>query len=77
MAEKVKMDFIKKLDKSLAQIKKSPDSFPKTEFISGVYKCVITKQTTIFYRYNDQRITIITLFDNRQDPGKLNKEVKE
>jgi len=30
----------------------------------------ITKQTRLFYRLTDTRITILTLFDTRQDPSK-------
>jgi plasmid stabilization system protein ParE len=30
----------------------------------------ITKQTRVFYRLTDTRITILTLFDSRQDPGR-------
>ncbi|HNV51805.1 MAG TPA: hypothetical protein PKM28_02850, partial [Tenuifilaceae bacterium] len=44
---KVKNDFIVKLDKSLKQIQKLPDSFPESEKVKGLRKCVVTKQTTI------------------------------
>lgn len=67
-SEKVKRDFIKKLDRSLNLIKINPDSFEKTEVVKGLHKCVISKQTTLYYRYNKNFINIVTLFDNRQDP---------
>lgn len=74
---KVKSDFIKKLDKSIHLIKLNPETFPKSERKVGLHKYVITKQTTIFYRFSSDKITIVTIFDNRQNPKKLNKETKD
>ena len=67
---KVKNDFIKKLDKSISLIKEQPESFPSSEKSKGLRKCVITKQTTLFYRFNKEKIKIVTLFDTRQNPKK-------
>ncbi|MGY5351111.1 type II toxin-antitoxin system RelE/ParE family toxin [Wenyingzhuangia sp. IMCC45533] len=72
---KVKSDFIKKLDKNINLIKINPESFPQSENKIGLYKCVITKQTTLFYRYTREKITIVTIFDTRQNPNKLKKEI--
>jgi plasmid stabilization system protein ParE len=74
---KVKHEFVLKLDKSLKQIQKLPDSFPESEKIKGLRKCVVTKQTTIYYKYSDTTIDIVTIFDNRQNPKSLKKEAKE
>jgi len=74
-SEKVKSEFIKKLDKSIEIIKQSPKSFPESEKKAGLHKCVITKQTTLFYRHTKQKIIIVTVFDNRQNPLKLKKEI--
>ena len=73
---KVKNDFIQKLDKSLDQIQELPESCPESERIRGLRKCVVTKQTTMFYKYSDTTINIVTIFDNRQDPKSLIKETK-
>ncbi|MFC0877152.1 type II toxin-antitoxin system RelE/ParE family toxin [Saccharicrinis sp. FJH2] len=75
-SDKVKNDFIKKLDKALDSINQHPDSFEKTKFVSGLHKCIVTKQTTIYYKYDDKYIYVVTLFDNRQNPDKLKKELK-
>jgi len=72
---KVKNDFIKKLDKSLTQIQKFPDSCQQTSIVKGVHMLVITKQTSIFYLFDSKTITIVTLFDNRMNPDKLKKEM--
>lgn len=74
---KVKHEFILKLDKSLSQIQKLPDSFPESEKIRGLRKCVVTRQTTIYYKYSKTTIDIITIFDNRQSPKSLREETKD
>jgi len=73
---KVKHEFVLKLDKSLKQIQKLPDSFPESEKIRGLRKCVLTKQTTLFYKYSETTIDVITIFDNRQNPKSLKKGTK-
>jgi plasmid stabilization system protein ParE len=74
---KVKNDFIQKLDESLKQIQKLPDSYPESEKIRGLRKCVVTKQTTIFYKYSNTTIDVVIIFDNRQNPESLLKEGKD
>lgn len=73
---KVKKEFINKLDSSLELIKENPDLFPESKIKKGLHKCVVTKQNTIFYRFDKKTINIVTLFDNRQDPKRLDKETK-
>ena len=75
-SNKVKEDFIKKLDKSLAVIQRFPGSCPQTDFVNGLHMLVVTKQTSLFYRYDSELITVITIFDNRMNPSKLKKEAK-
>ena len=41
-----------------------------------VRKCVITKQNSLYYRENSERIEILRIYDNRQNPRKL-RLVKE
>lgn len=74
-SKKIKNEFIKKLDKIFHQIIINPQNFPQSNKQKGIHKCVITKQTTIYYKYDDKAIYVITLFDNRQDPEKLEKEL--
>jgi len=73
---KIKNDFIVKLDKSLNKIQKLPDSFPESEKAKGLRKCVVTKQTTIFYKYTETTIDVVAIFDNRQSPKSLENEIK-
>ena len=69
---KVKEDFIKKLTKSVGQISKQPYSCPQSKE-TKIFKCVVSKQTSFFYRIKSEDIEIITLIDNRQNP----KEIKD
>ena len=75
---KVRNDFIKKLTSKIEQISKQPESCPQSSEYKGLYKCVVTKQTTFFYRINFDKneIEVITVFDTRQNPDKLEKDIK-
>jgi plasmid stabilization system protein ParE len=72
----VKVEFIKKLDTSIEIIKNQPEIFPESKKGKGLRKCVITKQITLYYRHNPESIIIVTIFDTRQHPNKLDKEIK-
>lgn len=73
--ENVKDEFINKLDKSIDQIRKYPESSEESKIKKSVRKFVVTKQTTIFYSFDSNTIKALTLFDNRMDPEKLSKEI--
>lgn len=73
---KVKREFIERLDKCLSIISKDPECFEKSHYLKGLHRCVITKQSSIYYKFDSERIFIITIFDNRQNPKRLKKEIK-
>lgn len=72
-----KNDFHKKLTLKIKQISHYPFSCIVSIENKGLYKCVLTKQTTLYYRVlqNQQEIEIITIFDTRQNPNKLQKDL--
>lgn len=72
---KIKNEFISKLDSCIAQIIKQPEIFPESKEGKGLRKCVITKQTTLYYRFTAKQIYLVTIFDTRQDPKKIVKEI--
>ena len=74
---KVRNDFIKKLTSKITQISDQTESCPQSTAFKGLYKCVVTKQTTFYYRINfdKKEIEIITVFDTRQNPDKLQKDI--
>lgn len=73
---RVKKDFINKLDRSISQIKKFPDSCPQSDIKKGLHRLSVTRQTTVYYQYDSKSIRIITIFDNRMNPEKLNVALK-
>ena len=70
---KIRDKFIAKLDESISIIQNEPEIFPKSQVNKNQYRCVVTKQTTIYYRYNLKQIKVLSFFDTRQDPNKINK----
>ncbi len=74
---RTKENFILKLNEKIEQIARHPSSCPKSLEFKNLYKCVVTKQTTLYYRLlaAQKEIEIITVFDTRQNPSKLKKEV--
>jgi plasmid stabilization system protein ParE len=55
------------LKTSLLNISHHPLMFPESG-IENVRKAVITKQTSVFYEVNPDRIVLLFFWDNRQDP---------
>lgn len=74
---KVKNDFVDLLTSKINQISNQPESCPVSKEFAGLYKCVVTKQTTFYYRIDLklEEIEIITMFDTRQNPDKLKKDL--
>jgi hypothetical protein len=68
---KVKVDFVNKLHLVLKIVAKSPESFPISSKKNKFRKCVITKQNTLFYHFNEKHIVVVAVFDTRQNPKKL------
>ena len=66
-------NFAKKLESDLQIISKNPAVFPYYSKNKGVRRCVLSSQTTIYYREIpfENRVVIITLFDNRRNPSVL------
>lgn len=76
--KKTRDKFIEKLSEKINQISSQPDSCQKSSEFKNIYKCVVTKQTTFYYRISTElkEIEIITIFDTRQNPNKLKKDIK-
>ncbi|WP_010179681.1 type II toxin-antitoxin system RelE/ParE family toxin [Aquimarina agarilytica] len=74
---KTRDKFIEKLTEKIEQISLQPESSPQSSEFKGLYKCVVTKQTTFYYRVSTEsdEIEIITIFDTRQNPDKLNQDI--
>ncbi len=74
---KTRDKFIEKLTEKIKQISIQPNSCPKSSEFDNLYKCVVTKQTTFYYRIKAElkEIEIITIFDTRQHPDKIKKDI--
>jgi plasmid stabilization system protein ParE len=65
--------FARLLDLQLNRLIIHPFLFPNSNKYKKIRKSVLTRQISIYYRVTNHEIQIITLFDNRQNPNKLNK----
>jgi plasmid stabilization system protein ParE len=72
-SERVRIKFAKKLYDSLQIIRANPEIFPKSETNKKYHKCVVSRQTTLFYTFTSKRIYVVALFDTRQNPAKIKK----
>ncbi len=72
-SDKLQRDFFKKLDYSFNAIILNPESFPVSNFRKTVRKCVVSKQTTIFYKIRKNDVVVVSVFDTRQNPNKVTK----
>ncbi len=70
-SEKEIQNFARRLDKRLNLISINPALFPKTSKKRNVRRSVLSKHTVIYYELQDKTISIVTLFDPRQNPKKL------
>lgn len=75
-SRKFRNEFIEKVNKAFELIRSNPEIFPKSEINANRFRFVLTKQTTIYYRFNSEKITIISIFDTRQNPNKIKKDIK-
>ena len=64
-------NFAKLLDRQINMIQTNPELFPTSPTSNRLRKSVLSKQTTICYRVDNDEIRIVTLFDNRQNPKRL------
>jgi len=65
-------NFARLLDQQINLIQSNPKLFSTRKTSKSLRKSVLTKQTTIYYRIDNQEVRIVTLFDNRQNPDKKN-----
>ncbi|MCF8298422.1 MAG: type II toxin-antitoxin system RelE/ParE family toxin [Saprospiraceae bacterium] len=72
-----KNKYITEFKRTLGQVSSFPKSCPESLSIKGLRKCIVTKQSSFFYRIKNSEIEIITIFDNRQDQNKVFEELKK
>ncbi|HAQ70702.1 MAG TPA: type II toxin-antitoxin system RelE/ParE family toxin [Flavobacteriales bacterium] len=75
-SRKTRDGFLDKIKKSFDQISIQPKSCKKSNIHENLYECVVTKQTSFYYRILMNEIEIISVKDNRRDPKKIEEELK-
>lgn len=66
-------NFSNRLDSRINLIVQFPNLFPSSGKRKSIKRSVLTKHITIYYQVNTRKniITILSLFDTRQNPNKL------
>lgn len=61
---------VKHIENTIVLISRNLDIFPKSE-IKDIYKVVILKFNTLYYRTKDEQVQILSFFSNRQSLSKM------
>lgn len=75
-SEKSKKMFIVKFEKAISIMIMNPEIFPKSSVNKKYRKCVITKQSSLLYSFSANEIKIHNIFETRQNPNKIKKDIK-
>lgn len=67
-SESERITFLEQFRDRVENIRNFPMSCQKSESMPEIYRCVVTNQTSFYYRIYSDNIEIITIVDNRQDP---------
>lgn len=76
-SEKVVLDFYKKLQSKLTVASNQPELFVESKNVPYLRRCIVSKQTSFYYQFNESELVIIGLFDNRMNPKKLEQKLKK
>jgi plasmid stabilization system protein ParE len=68
---RVRDKFLEMLKKKIEQIARMPHMYEASSKKKTVRRCVVSKQTSLYYRPKKEEIEIITIQDTRQNPKKL------
>jgi plasmid stabilization system protein ParE len=71
--KKIMNKFTAKLYNNINLIANEPEIFPVSKYNNRIRKCVVTKQSILYYSFNEKSIVVLSLFDTRQNPEKINK----
>jgi plasmid stabilization system protein ParE len=70
-SERVRKKVASKIDKNFGLIEKNPELFAFSSQNLRLRKCVVSKQTTIFYIERKNDIAVVSVFDTRQNPENI------
>ena len=66
-SEKVVAKFFYDISKSVKQLETMPFMFPASNMRIGIRRCVVNKNTILFYRVNEEMIEIVNVKNARQN----------
>lgn len=72
-----KEKYLRKFRQVTNLISTNPQICIESADMKGIYKCVVTKQSSFFYRILNEEIEIITFLDNRQNQKTIFEELKK
>lgn len=72
---KSKEKFLAVLYRRINLISRNPKSCQSSTEFPNLYKCLVNKHSSFYYRIKEKEIEIITLIDNRQNPDKIAEEI--
>lgn len=67
--ERVAMQFYEVVEKSLSQIAVFPFMHPC--IVENIRRCILSKQTSLYYRVDSDCVQVLTIWDNRRNPKDL------
>ena len=71
-SSRVNLKFLNKLKTNFDLLLTNPEIFPPNKN-NNLRRCVVSKQTTVFYKIQKNKTVIVSVFDTRQNPIKINK----
>ena len=63
--------FINKTEEIINTIQANPLLYPVVNKRKGIHKCLIVKQVSLYYRITENRLELLTFWNNYQNPMKL------
>ena len=72
--EKEIKKFSRTVDEKIELISEYPLLYKRSKRLQGTRECIISKHNTLFYIVDKTKLYIVSIWDNRQNPEKLNKK---
>ena len=66
-------NFVDRFVKITTLLSQSPELFPFIDKTKRLQRCIVTKHNILYFTETENNIKILTIFDTRQDPDKLNR----
>jgi plasmid stabilization system protein ParE len=71
-SEKEVKNFAKKFDRQITLIKTHPQAFPASNKRKTIRRTVVARLTSIYFVCDGEFIKLVSIFDNRKNPQRIN-----